>query len=327
MTWTLVTGGAGFVGSRLVALLRARGERVRVLDLRAVDDDADSIVGSVTDHTVVERAMRDVDSVFHLAGNAQLWSPREEQFDDVNHRGARVVLAAAQSVNVRRFVHCSSLTTLIGRSTPIGPSMATEASEKPLSDMLGPYPRSKWMADAAVIEAVGQGLDAVIAIPTEPIGPGDISLTPPTKMIRDFALGRTPAYIDCLFNFIPVDSLAEGMIAARERGRRGERYILGGADISMLELLKGIEAVGGAPPPRTRLPYGVALGIAAIETALIARITSNPPRAPLTGVRLAGRQVAFSSDKARRELQWEAAQLKPVLAETVRWLMNEKVAA
>ncbi len=323
MTWTLVTGGAGFVGSRLVALLRSRGERVRVLDLRAIDDP-DSIAGSITDHAVVERAMRDVASVFHLAGNAQLWSSREQDFDEVNHHGARVVLAAAQSANVRRFVHCSSLTTLIGRSTPIGPSMATEASVKPLFDMLGPYPRSKWLADAAVIEAVGQGLDAIIAIPTEPIGPGDDSLTPPTKMIRDFAFGRTPAYIDCLFNFTPVDSLAEGMVAARDCGRRGERYILGGAEISMLELLNGIKAAGGAAPPRTRLPYGVALGIAAIETALIARVTSSPPRAPLTGVRLAGRQVAFSSDKARRELQWEAAELKPVLIQTVRWLMNEK---
>lgn len=321
MTWTLVTGGAGFVGARLVARLRALGEKVRIFDLRAIDDP-DAVVGSVTDPVAVASAMQGVSSVFHLAGNAQLWARRATDFDHVNHLGTKVVLAAAQAANVRRFVHCSSLTTLIGATTPIGRSMATEAAVKPLADMLGPYPRSKWLADAAVTEAARRGLDAVIAVPTEPIGAGDASLTPPTRMILDFALGRTPAYIDCLFNFAPVESLAEGMIAARERGRRSERYILGGKEVTMLQLLKGIEAAGGAAPPLWRLPYGAALGIAAIETGLIAPITSRPPRAPLTGVRLAGRQVSFSSDKARRELKWEAADFEPVLAETVRWLMK-----
>jgi dihydroflavonol-4-reductase len=318
---TLVTGGAGFVGRRLVAALKARGEKVRVFDL-AAPAEAGDVQGSITDPEAVAAALDGVDTVFHLAGNAQLWARDAGVFDAINHRGTRTVLEAARRMGVRRFVHCSSLTTLVGRSTPLGASAADETRELAVAEMLGPYPRSKRLAEIAVEEAVRDGLDAVIAIPTEPLGAGDESLTPPTRMIMDFVNGRTPAYIDCTLNFVPVGSLAEGLIAARDMGREGERYLLGGENVSMPRLLAALEELCDRAMPRTRLPYFVAQLAGAIDSGLVAPITGKPPKAPLTGVRLAGRRVSFSSEKAARELGWRAGPFEPGLAELLSWMKS-----
>lgn len=319
MSFCVVTGGAGFVGRHLVRALRARGERVRVFDLAATGED-DAVKGSITDRAAVAAALCGADSVFHLAGNAQLWAPDAAAFDEANRRGAEVVLAAAQEAGVRRFVHCSSLTTLVGRSTPLGASTADESRVLDPADMLGPYPRSKRLAEIAVENAVRSGLDAVIAIPTEPLGPGDASLTPPTRMIMDFVNGKTPAYIDCMLNFVPVESLADGFIAAREKGRKGQRYLLGGENVPMAQLLAAIEKLTGRPMPDLRLPYLVAQLAGFFDTEIVSRATGRPPRAPLTGVRLAGRRVEFSSDKAARELGWRSASFEPALAAALDWM-------
>ena len=318
MTFALVTGGAGFVGKRLVAALLARGEPVRVLDLKPVGA-ANSIVGSVEDAEAAARAVAGADTVFHLAGDAHLWANDASVFERVNHQGTRVMLAAARKAGVRRFIHCSSLTTLVGRDTPIGPSRADEGVLLDEGAMLGPYPLSKLLAERAVLDAVKDGLDAVIAIPTEPLGAGDESLTPPTRMIVDLIAGKTPATIGATLNFVAVGSLADGLIAARDRGRRGERYILGGDNVSMRRLLGALETISGRKMPKMQLPYAVALVAGAIDTGLVARLTARPPKAPLTGVRLAGRRVSFSSDKARRELGWESAPFEAALREMVDW--------
>ena len=244
MSLTLVTGGAGFVGRHLVRRLRELGGRVRVLDL-APPGSPDDIQGSVLDEAVAKAACAGVDVAFHLAGNPQLWTRNPKDFERVNWRGAEVMLAAARAQGVRRFIHCSTLTTLIGRHTA-SPSLVDEHTRLELDDMLGPYPRSKLLAERAVEVAAARGLDAVIAIPTEPLGPGDVRLTPPTRMVLDFVNGKTPAYIDCVLNFAPVESLADGFIAVRERGRRGQRYILGGENIDMSVLLGAIERLSGA---------------------------------------------------------------------------------
>lgn len=324
MSVSLVTGGAGFVGAHLVRILRARGERVRVLDL-APAATPDDIQGSVVDPEAAARAAGGVDTVFHLAGDAQLWSRDPSRFDAVNRGGTEIMLAAASQASVRRFIHCSSLTTLVATTTPIGPSHADELRRYEPGAMLGPYPRSKLEAERAVERAVSEGLDAVIAIPTEPLGPGDRSLTPPTRMIADFLNGRTPAYIDCMLNFVPAESLAEGLIAARDRGRRGERYILGGENVAMRRLLDALASVSGRAMPTTKLPYAAALAAGIIDTGFVSRLTGKAPTAPLTGVRLAGRRVDFSSEKAARELLWRASPFEPALAATVRWLMDEGI--
>lgn len=324
MTLSLVTGGAGFVGQRLVAALKARGDHVRVLDLK--ETSGDCVVGSVTDQAAVERAVAGADCVFHLAGNAQLWSRSSDDFDAVNHRGTRIVLGAARRAEVKKFVQCSSLTTLVGASTPIGPSNADEGVALSAEAMLGPYPKSKRLADLAVGEAVRDGLDAVIAIPTEPLGAGDETLTPPSRLIVDLLNGRTPAVVDCTLNFVAVDSLAEGLIAARDKGRTGERYLLGGKNVSMRQLLATLHRLTGRKMPGVQLPYTFALAVGAIDTGVVARLTGRPPTAPLTGVRLAGRRVSFSSDKARRELGWTSRPFDDALAEAVDWFIERGLA-
>lgn len=319
---TLVTGGAGFVGHHLVDRLRARGERVRVFDL-APPETPDDIQGSIIDATAVGRAVGGVETVFHLAGNAQLWARGGRVFDEVNHRGAGAVAAAARKAGVKRFVYCSSLTTLVGRRTPIGPSVADEKTRLEPGDMLGPYPRSKLQGERAVEAEAAQGLNAVIAIPTEPLGPGDESLTPPTRMTLDFLNGKTPAFIDCILNFVPVESLAEGLIAARDRGRAGGRYLLGGENVPMRSLLERLERLSGRAMPKTCMPYVAALAAGVIDTGVVARFTGRSSRVPLTGVRLAGRQVFFSSEKAAQELGWRAGDVDSALAATIDWFQEK----
>ncbi|MEX6633925.1 NAD-dependent epimerase/dehydratase family protein [Hyphococcus lacteus] len=321
-SYTVVPGGAGFVGKVLVATLRERGERVRSFDL-APASHPDDVQGSILNSDDLRRAFEGAQSIFHLAGNAQLWARDNTVFERINHLGTKNVLEAALSANVGRVVHCSSLTTLVGRKTSIEHSTANEDLRLEPASMLGAYPRSKLWAERAVESAVSNGLDAVIAVPTEPIGPGDVGLTPPTQMILDFANGKTPAYIDCILNFVPLDSLAQGLIAVRDKGRRGQRYILGGANTPMRDLLVMIESATGRKMPKTKLPYFVALLAGAIDTGLVSTLTQKPPKAPLTGVRLAGRQVSFSSEKAAKELGWRASELAPALHQTLKWLEEQ----
>ena len=318
----LVTGGAGFVGKRLVAVLRERGERVRSFDI-ADPAHPDDMQGSITEPSAVADAMAGARTVFHLAGAAHLWAREPALFDRVNRHGTEVVVNAAKAAGVARFVHCSSLTTLVGQCAPIGLSEADETVRLEPSDMLGAYPRSKLEAERIVEASSSDGLDAVIAMPTEPLGPDDDALTPPTKMILDFANGATPAYIDCILNFTPLDGLARGLIAARDRGRRGERYLLGGDNIPMRDLLAMIAAASGRPAPTTRLPYWVALAAGALDTKLVSAVTGAAPKAPLTGVRLAGRRVSFSSAKALRELDWRADPVGPALNDTMAWFRDK----
>lgn len=319
MSRPLVTGGAGYVGRHLVDTLKARGADVRVFDVRVMDG-VDMALGSVEDPAALRSAMRDIDIVYHLAGDAQLWARDPSRFDRINHVGTKNVLDAAARAGVRRVVHCSSLTTLVGRRTRIGASRADEASIFEADDMLGAYPRSKLLAEKAVASAVSAGLDAVIAIPTEPLGPGDEGLTPPTRMIVDLMNGRIPATIDCMLNFVSVRSLAAGLIDAAERGRRGERYILGGDNVPMAKLLSELKRQTGRPMPGMMLPYAVALAAGFIDTDIVARITGKAPTAPLTGVRLAGRRVAFSSAKAERELRWRSEPFEAALAASLAWM-------
>lgn len=316
---SLVTGGAGFVGKALVKALEARGEEVRVIDLVDTGRPGD-IAASIEDREAVRAACDGVDYVFNVAGVADLWAKDRRRFDRVNHIGARIVLSAARAAGVKRFVQCSSLTTLVSKRAPIGPSFASEAIHVQPEDLIGDYPKSKRRADLAVLEAAKTGFHAIVAMPTEPLGAGDEGLTPPTRMILGFLNGEAPAYIDCLLNFVPVESLAEGLIAARDRGRRGERYLLGGENVPMRRLLGRLEALSGRPTPKTCLPYVAALAAGIGDTLLRSTITGKAPKAPLTGVRLAGRLVSFSSDKARRDLGWTARPFEPALVETIRWL-------
>ena len=318
MARNLVTGGAGFVGKALVAQLRANGESVCSFDL-AAPNHPDDIQASILDGDDLRHALKRTDTVFHLAGNAQLWARDHAVFDTVNRMGTQITLDAARSAGVSRFVHCSSLTTLVSRMAPIGPSNADESIELEPEDTLGLYPQSKREAELIVEAAAQDGFHAVTVLPTEPLGAGDTALTPPTQMILDFANQQTPAYINCILNFVPVASLVDGFIAARDKGTSGERYLLGGADMPMKELLTEIGAITERKMPNLKLPYWVALAAGAVDTKLVSSLTGDAPKAPLTGVRLAGRRVSFSSAKAAKALDWRAGPVKPALQEMLEW--------
>ncbi|MEZ5921754.1 MAG: NAD-dependent epimerase/dehydratase family protein [Parvularculaceae bacterium] len=322
MTLSLVTGAAGFVGGHLVEALQKCGEEVRALDLAPVAG-VDAIQGSVVNPEAARRACEGVDCVFHLAGDAQLWSKEKDRFERINVGGAKTMLAAARAAGVKKFVQCSSLTTLVGKTTPIGPSNADESVMLSPGDMLGVYPRSKAEADLAVMAAASEGFDASIAIPTEPLGAGDKSLTPPSRLIVDLLNGRTPATIDCMLNFVSAKSLAEGFIAIRDKGERGGRYLLGGENVPMRRLLETLARITGKKMPGAELPYVVALAAGMVDTLVVARVTGKPPAAPLTGVRLAGRRVSFSSEKAMNELGWGSEPFEAALKEAVAWFSEQ----
>jgi dihydroflavonol-4-reductase len=320
----LVTGGCGFIGRHLVEQLAARGERVRVLDLRPLDEaprGVEQIVGSITDPAVVARAADGCERIFHLAANPNLWAPDPKSFDAVNHQGTRRVLEAAQKAGVQRFVYTSTESILKSHRAPKQSvrALIDESVRLTLADMPGPYCRSKFLAEEAAREAAAGGLPVVIVNPTMPIGPGDILLTPPSKMILGFLNGETPAYLDCEFNLVDARDVAAGQVLAADKGRVGERYILGNVNLSLGELLAELQRLTGLSMPRARIPYGLALASALVSEGL-SNITKKPPIAPLTGVRLARTSMAFDCSKARNELSWSCRSLEQSLRDAIDWM-------
>jgi len=323
----LVTGGSGFVGNRLVEVLAARGERVRSLDIVPPAEGrspADFRRGSVTDADAVAAATEGVDCVFHLAAVTALWSPSRASYAKVNVGGTQRVVEACRQAGVARLVHVSSYVTLVaGARHPR--TVLSEADVLPPQRMLGPYPRSKRVAEALVLAA--RDLDAVIALPSAPIGPGDRSMTAPTRLIADLALGRLPAMMPCPLNLVPVDDLVDGLIRARDAGRAGERYLLTGDDISACDLARRVGGIAGTAPPRWNVPYGPALAASAVDEWIVSSLTRSAPRAPLTGVRLAGRERAFDGAKARDELGFRTCGLDGALREAVEWVLVNRTDA
>lgn len=323
----LVTGGSGFIGRHLVDALLARGERVRVLDLRPIDPlpaGVELATGSITDAAHVARAMAGCERVFHLAANPNLWAPDPRSFDAVNHQGTRRMLDAAQKAGIARFVYTSTESILKSYRAPktSGRALIDESVVLSLDDMPGPYCRSKYLAEQAAREAAAGGLPVVIVNPTMPIGPGDTLLTPPSKMILGFLNGDTPAYLDCEFNLVDARDVAAGQVLAAEKGRVGERYILGNVNLSLGDLLAELHRLTGLKMPTTRVPYALAL-VSALVSEGIANLTKKPPMAPLTGVRLARTSMAFDCSKARGELGWDCRTLADSLADTIRWMSGQ----
>jgi dihydroflavonol-4-reductase len=316
----LVTGGAGFIGRHLVQELRQAGERVRVLDRAAgpaLPAEVEPILGSVADPLAVRRAMQGVERVFHLAANPDLWAADKGDFESSNRRGTEIVLAEAERAQVARFVHCSTESILKGGRAP-GP--IDETAGPSLKEMPGPYCRSKFLAEQAALAAAARGLPVVVVNPTLPVGPGDHRLTPPTRMILMFLNRPPPFFLDCAFNMVDARDIARGHVLAAEKGRIGERYILGGVNLTMAEFLIRLEKVCGRVMPRRTLPYGVALAVGLFSEWVADFLTHKPPLAPLAGVRLAASPMIFDGRKAAGELGFAARPLDQSLAEEVSWL-------
>ena len=318
----LVTGGCGFVGRHLVQALRERGERVRVLDPAdpaPLPRDVEHVRGSILNEADVRAAMTGVRRVYHLAAIAHLWRPDKGDFARINTQGTQVVLDCAKTMPVGRTIYCSTESILLPkprrRSGPIDGT-----APPPLEDMPGPYTRSKHLAERAALEAADAGRDVVIVNPTVPVGPGDDNRTPPAAMIEMFLKGRSPAYLDCLLNFVDVRDVAAGIVLAGDRGRPGVRYVLGGENLRLSELLRLIEEVSGRRMPTRTVPAPVALGAALVSEWIADRITRRTPAANLEGVRLALRSTPFDSRRARDELGYAPRPVREAIAASVRWL-------
>lgn len=316
----LVTGAGGFLGGHLCRSLRAKGVAVRGLDLHFPGDKHDDdVAGSILDQEALSAACEGVEGVIHAAALAQLWVPGRFDYDRVNGIGTCRVLAEARRAGAP-MVMVSSYTTLIGRDAVDG-IVLDETTEIVPNRLLGRYPTSKRQAELFVQAAAGAGQRACIVMPSAPVGPGDYNLTPPSAMIRDLALGKIPALLDCLLNLVDVEAVADAAITALDVGAPGRRYLLAGDSVPLSDLAERIAALSGRPAPKTRVPVAVALGAARVG-AWVSRFTKKPPRAPLTGVRLAARRVDFDSTRARSELGFSPRGLDEILPGAVEWLVS-----
>jgi dihydroflavonol-4-reductase len=320
----LVTGASGFIGGAVARALVAKGADVRVL-LRpgtrpnVPDPGAVEIVhGDLRDTHSVRAAAEGCAAIFHAGGLYSFLADRAE-LHAINVGGTRNMVDAARATGAR-LVHTSSISTIGGMRNGVIPDENQDAS----GAAPGPYKESKWEAEMLVREEVKRGLDAVIVNPTFPIGRGDVKPTPTGAVIRDFLIGRIPAYLDTGMNVVDVEDVAEGHWLAFERGRRGERYILGNANLMMRELLDQLAQISGRKAPRVRLPYAVALGLA--HAALVSGRLLRRARVPLEGVRTAQEIRFASSARAVRELGLPQTPVRTALEKAVRWFQQQPAA-
>jgi dihydroflavonol-4-reductase len=319
---TVVTGGAGFIGSHLVERLVARGERVRVVERPGADTGhlpacVQVSRADIRERDAVRKALRGARHVYHLAANPNLWAPDPREFERINHQGTIHVLDAAIEAGAERIVHCST-ESILTCARPTGP--IAEDVEITEADAVGPYCLSKLRAEVAARRRAEAGHPVLIANPTMPVGPGDRGLSPPTRLIRDFMRGALPARMDCTLNLIDVRDAAEGLARVAERGRPGRRYLLGGENLTLLDLLRALSDLTGVPVPRWRVPYAVGLAVAYLGEFYSSRITKRPPKATVTGVRLTRRTMHFDATRSLAELDLTPGPVRRALADAVVWL-------
>jgi dihydroflavonol-4-reductase len=320
----LVTGGAGFVGSYLVEQLVAGNHAVRVLEKPGVAtshlpiDKIEIVFGDLRDERAVKEATVGCDVVLHLAANPNLWARDPHEFEEVNHQGTRRVLAAARDAGARRVVHVSTESIL----SPIGyRGMINEKTRVTLDDMIGPYCRSKWLAEQAVREAVELGDPVVIVRPSIPVGPGDRHLGPPSRMICDFCNGRIKAFLDCNLNLIDVRDVAAGIWAAAQRGQVGRCYLLVNENWGILDLWRYLSGLVGRPTPRWRVPYPLALLFARLEEWFCTYMAAGrQPLATVTGVKLTRRSFCLDGTQSTIDLGWQPVRdCRQAIVEAVTW--------
>jgi dihydroflavonol-4-reductase len=318
----LVTGASGFVGSAVARALLAAGRRVRVL-LRSSSDrrnltglDVEIRLGALEDRASLAAALDGCGALFHVAADYRLWVRDPAAMYAANVDGTRALMEAALAAGIPRIVHTSSVATL---GLAAGGAAADETTPSTLADMVGPYKRSKFLAEAAVTALIRErGLPAIIVNPSTPIGPGDIKPTPTGRMIVEAASGRMPAFVDTGLNLVHVDDVAAGHLLAERAGRIGERYILGGENLTLAEILRRIAVLAGRRPPRIRLPIP-ALWPLALAAEAYGRATGREPFVTLDALRMARKKMFFSAAKAERELGYRPRPAEAGLNDAVAW--------
>jgi dihydroflavonol-4-reductase len=317
-----VTGATGFVGSHVARVLAEQGAGLRLLvrkssDLRNLAGiRADQVIGDLRDPTSIEKAMAGCDVVFHVAADYRLWVRDPDQMYKSNVEGTRGLLDAARKNSVRRTVITSSVATM-GFTSNGHP--ADEDSPVALDNMIGPYKRSKFMAEELALAAGRSGMDVVVVNPTTPVGERDIKPTPTGRIVVDFLKKKFPAYVDTGLNLVDVDVCARGHLAALEKGRSGERYILGGENLTLKQILDKLAAITGLPSPKVRVPYLVALGAGVVDEVVTGRILGKEPRATIDAVRMGRKKMFVSTGKAERELGWKTVPVDQALKRAVDW--------
>jgi dihydroflavonol-4-reductase len=320
----LVTGATGFVGAAVVrALLKAEWQ-VRVL-ARAGSDrsnlrelSVEVREGDLNQPASLTPALEGCEALFHVAADYRLGARDPEQLYRTNVEGTRAILTAARAAGVRRIVYTSSVATV---GIPKDGTPGEETTPVALENMIGHYKRSKFLAEEVAREAARDGASLVIVSPSTPVGPGDVKPTPTGQLVLDAAAGRMPAYVDTGLNIVHVDDVAAGHLLAYERGRSGERYILGGQDMTLREILAQIAAIVGRRPPRIRLPYGAVLPMAYLAEGF-AKLTGRSGRLTLEGVRMSRKLMFFSSAKAARELGYSWRPPAAAFEDAIRWFRD-----
>jgi len=320
----LVTGATGFVGAAVARALLERQWQVRVLARKGSDRrnlrglEVDVCEGDLNDVDSLRRAAEGCEGLFHVAADYRLGAPDPSQLYRANVDGTRNVLDAARRSGVQRAVYTSSVATI---GIPADGTPGDEQSPNSLENMIGHYKRSKYLAEEVAREAARSGMSVVIVSPSTPVGAGDVKPTPTGQLVLDAAAGRMPAYVDTGLNIVHVDDVAHGHLLAYERGKAGERYILGGQDMSLREILGVIAALVGRSPPRLRLPYSVVLPIAYLAEG-IAKLSGRSGRITLEGVRMSRKRMYFSSAKAARDLGYAARPAVRAFEDAIRWFRD-----
>jgi dihydroflavonol-4-reductase len=317
-----VTGATGFVGSHVARVLAEHGADLRLLVRSSSDPkniqelNADRVVGDLCDPESIDRAMAGCDVVFHVAADYRLWVRDPAQMYQANVEGTRTILQAARKNRVRRVVYTSSVATM-GFTVKNNP--VDESSPVSLENMIGHYKRSKYMAEEVAIAAGHDGIDVVVVNPSTPVGERDIKPTPTGRIVVDFLKKKFPAYVDTGLNMVDVRECARGHVAALEKGRSGERYILGGENLTLKQILDKLAAITGLPSPRVRLPYAVALASGVVDTVVTGVVLRREPRVTIDAVRMGRKKMFVSSAKAERELGWKAVPVDAALRRAVQW--------
>src|ERR1700730_1112065 len=320
-----VTGATGFLGSHVARVLADNGADMRLLvrsssNPRNIEGlSADRALGDLRDPASLEKAMAGCDVGFHVAADYRLWVRDPNEMYRSNVGGTLAVLEAARKNGVQRVVYTSSVATM-GFTANGHP--ADEDSPVALGDMIGHYKRSKFMAEQGALEAGRGGMHVVTVNPTTPVGEQDVKPTPTGRIIVDFLKRKFPAYVETGLNLVDVKECALGHVAALEKGKSGERYILGGEDLTLKQILDKLGEITGLPSPKVKLPYVFAFAAGVVDEAISGHILHREPRATIDTVRMGRKKMFASSGKAERELEWKMVPVKGALRRAVEWFQG-----